>query len=130
MWEIVVRPTVEHSFVLAFDLDYKDAKDQFVEGSARERRNEDGVVIKVSYCLDSSSFRSYHQSPTAKGVHRIRNPSENMGHWFTPASDGKMHVIGSLEEKEPVHFRKPKDYLGFYSHTTAYQTLDSSTLGG
>ncbi|KAK8508053.1 hypothetical protein V6N13_055510 [Hibiscus sabdariffa] len=41
-----------------------------------------------------------------------------------------MHVIKSLENEEPVHFRQPKDYIGFYSHTTAYQTLDSSTLGG
>ncbi|KAK8580923.1 hypothetical protein V6N12_071172 [Hibiscus sabdariffa] len=41
-----------------------------------------------------------------------------------------MYVIGSLEEEEPIYFQQPKDYIGLYSNTTAYQTLKSSTLVG
>ncbi|KAK8530764.1 hypothetical protein V6N13_030709 [Hibiscus sabdariffa] len=60
----------------------------------------------------------------------FRNPSETVGHWFIPASDGKMYVIGSLEEEEPVYFWQPRDYIGFYSNTVAYQTLEASTFVG
>ncbi|KAK8580924.1 hypothetical protein V6N13_143980 [Hibiscus sabdariffa] len=41
-----------------------------------------------------------------------------------------MYVIGGLEEEEPIYFQQPKDYIGLYSNTTAYQTLKSSTLVG
>ncbi|KAK8606425.1 hypothetical protein V6N13_030708 [Hibiscus sabdariffa] len=59
-WDNLARPTAEHSIALAFDLDFKDAIDQSVEGSTRGRRNGDGVAMQVSCGLDSNSFRSYH----------------------------------------------------------------------
>ncbi|KAK8505110.1 hypothetical protein V6N11_053640 [Hibiscus sabdariffa] len=86
--------------------------------------------MQVLCGLCSNSFRSYHLFSAAKGFHRIQNPSETVDHWFIPASDGKMYAIRSLEEEELVHFRQPKDYIGFYFDIVAYQTLESSTLVG
>ncbi|KAL4360670.1 hypothetical protein GQ457_04G031630 [Hibiscus cannabinus] len=119
-WDNLARPTVGHCIALAFDLSFKNVKDQSVDGYTRGRRNGDGVAMQIPCGLGSSSFRSYHRFPKAKGFHGFRNPSKIVSHWFIPASDGKMYVIGSLEEEELVHSRQPKDYIRFYFDIVVY----------